>query len=295
MVMRTTTASAARLAANRANAQKSTGPRTAEGKARVASNALKHGLRSERNPLDLAMSKGPSQGDELCFADKASDTALPIERDEFQATLAGFIEDLRPIGPFETRLVERLAQIDLRLRRAVRMETAHLDLNAIRVLESAAKALPDDPAAPRTSDNWLLMLAFLRDPAALKLIGQYESRLARDFARTLTQLRQAQKLREQTQAAPNVPESAATASSAMNHQSHPSHGVVATSNARTGRPEPLCAAEPIARRASESGSLDRILDEQTHLSRQVSEKNAARSSGEPASNPVNSRHIIRAA
>ena len=36
--------SPARLAANRLNAQKSTGPRTEEGKSRSRANALKHGL-----------------------------------------------------------------------------------------------------------------------------------------------------------------------------------------------------------------------------------------------------------
>src|SRR5436189_6413074 len=38
--------SPARLAANRANSRKSTGPRTPQGKARSASNSLQHGLYS---------------------------------------------------------------------------------------------------------------------------------------------------------------------------------------------------------------------------------------------------------
>jgi hypothetical protein len=90
-------ACAARIAANKANALNSTGPRTPEGKSRVSANALKHGLRSDRNPLDLA-----------------TDTALCFEHAEFEATLAAFLDDLTPQGPLETRLVERLAQIDLR-------------------------------------------------------------------------------------------------------------------------------------------------------------------------------------
>ena len=36
--------SEAKIAANRHNAEKSTGPKTAEGKAIVAQNAVKHGL-----------------------------------------------------------------------------------------------------------------------------------------------------------------------------------------------------------------------------------------------------------
>ncbi len=41
-------ASDAQIAANRRNAQKSTGPKTARGKAMVAGNALRHGLRAEK-------------------------------------------------------------------------------------------------------------------------------------------------------------------------------------------------------------------------------------------------------
>src|SRR6185369_12019194 len=81
--------SEARLAANRANAQNSTGSRTPNGKAAVANNAYKHGLRSERNPLDLA-----------------ADAALPHEQTQFLETLDALKEDLVPVGQMETLLVE---------------------------------------------------------------------------------------------------------------------------------------------------------------------------------------------
>ena len=45
-------ASEAQIAANRANAQRSTGPRTEEGKEKSARNALNHGLCAERVVID---------------------------------------------------------------------------------------------------------------------------------------------------------------------------------------------------------------------------------------------------
>ena len=56
--------SARKLAANRANAQRSTGPRTAAGKARAAGNALVHGVLSRRVVLP-----GEDPAEFVAFAD----------------------------------------------------------------------------------------------------------------------------------------------------------------------------------------------------------------------------------
>ncbi len=47
-------ATEAQIAANRLNAQRSTGPRTADGKAVVAQNAAKHGLLAREGMLRTA-------------------------------------------------------------------------------------------------------------------------------------------------------------------------------------------------------------------------------------------------
>src|SRR5687768_302687 len=78
------TVSDRKRAANRANAAKSTGPKTAAGKARVALNAVRHGALAQ-TPL------------------------LPGEdAAEREALAAGFAGDYAPVGPIEGGLVERL-------------------------------------------------------------------------------------------------------------------------------------------------------------------------------------------
>ena len=79
----------ARLAANRANAQRSTGPRTPEGKARSRQNAVKHGL--------FSSTLGPA-------GEKFNEN-----RAEFEALWAEFSEYYDPQGPDEALLVDRIA------------------------------------------------------------------------------------------------------------------------------------------------------------------------------------------
>jgi len=99
--------SEAKLIANRANAQKSTGPRTPEGKARVRLNALKHGILASEAVI------------------RAGEGAE--EAEAFEALLAALKDDLAPAGALEELLVEKLAVIVWRWRRVLRYE-----LGAIR-------------------------------------------------------------------------------------------------------------------------------------------------------------------
>src|SRR5690349_17910810 len=88
--------SAKRLAANRANAAKSTGPRSEQGKRNAAFNALKHGVASRAS---LVRGEDPIDLKELSDA---------MER------------DLRPRGALQRELVGRIVCICWKLRRVQR-------------------------------------------------------------------------------------------------------------------------------------------------------------------------------
>ena len=93
----------AQINANRQNAQKSTGPWTAEGKAAVSQNAVKHGLFAAE-----AVVMGENPGDYELF------------RDEMLAELA-------PAGMVESMLAERVVSLSWRLKRAERMQNEVFD------------------------------------------------------------------------------------------------------------------------------------------------------------------------
>jgi len=86
------------IEANRENAKKSSGPRTSEGKERVALNALQHGLLAQR-------------------------VVLPNEDESEFATLSlGLEQKLRPAGELEELLVDMIAAAAWRLRRLMLVE-----------------------------------------------------------------------------------------------------------------------------------------------------------------------------
>jgi len=98
-------ASPAQIAANRANAQRSTGPRTAAGKARSGRNHTTHGLSSKEFVV------------------------LPGDEQEFDELMTALHESVLPQGALESDLFTHLAHASWTLRRCRRAE-AQLQVEA---------------------------------------------------------------------------------------------------------------------------------------------------------------------
>ena len=94
------------IEANKQNALVSTGPATAEGKAIVAQNAVKHGIFAR----DLIITSGDGKEDEQ----------------EYRELLEGLITSLNPSGQMECVLVEKIAVDFWRLRRVLRFESGSI-------------------------------------------------------------------------------------------------------------------------------------------------------------------------
>ena len=93
-------ATEAQIAANRRNAQSSTGPGTVEGKARVSRNAAIFGIYS------------------------TGDVVRPEEQDIYDLFCEGFQQDLAPKGAMETTLAAEIIHAAWRLRRCTEAESA---------------------------------------------------------------------------------------------------------------------------------------------------------------------------
>jgi hypothetical protein len=163
-------ATEAQIEANRANAQKSTGPRTPEGKAVVSQNALTHGL--------LARA-GVIPGEEV---------------HEFEAHREGLRKQLKPGSPLEEVLAERVVDLSWRLKRAGRdQEVAYAALYQ--------KHLEDQPQL-QEADAWQAALGrmIVEDfcgTAVLERLQRYERRIESGFYKALKELRQAAHQRQE--------------------------------------------------------------------------------------------------
>jgi len=175
------------IEANRRNAQKSTGPKTPEGKAKSRRNGLQHGLTAKTCML----------------------------ADEDPEALLDLLEELRekydPHDTDEDFLVERMAKARLRYNRIMPLEAAIFNLRL------AVDKAPE-PLIAAQGKSAERAWAYMRDANggnALSKLARYETSLLREYDRSRQELEKLQKIRagktppptpeEELRREPNIP------------------------------------------------------------------------------------------
>ena len=157
-------ATRAQIKANGDNAKRSTGPRTKEGKSRVAKNALKHGL-------------------------LARDAVLPGEDPaDFDSQLAALEADIGPANSLEFELVRQIADAQWRMRRLTRLETGFIAAAVDDTRRHAEKHRPDTLLPGYDGETMLLGSAMLDRTQAFVHLARYDGHLSRRFFRAVKQL-----------------------------------------------------------------------------------------------------------
>ncbi len=164
-------ASEAQIRANQQNAQRSTGPKTPEGKERSRANALKHGLTGAGVVL------------------RNEDSA------EVERTFRELEADLRPSGLMGRVLVRRVATCIVRMERSVLQETAALT-ERVSLAETEAEANGEDPVEAGHRAMF--------DPSKeATLARKYEAAAERGMYKALKEFRQVEREAKASGSAPS--------------------------------------------------------------------------------------------
>ena len=175
----------AKIIANRRNAQKSTGPRTREGKAAISQNAVKHGL-------------------------LASQTVISSEsREDFDIHRDRIIRDLVPESPMESMLAERIVVLSWRLIRIGCVQAQTIDALKARNTSSPLTRLTQSllfknqkqsQTTPSTSANDLALgLMAIKDFSNSRVLDRllmYERRIENSMFKTIFEFKRLQLMRE---------------------------------------------------------------------------------------------------
>ena len=156
--------SQARIDANRRNAQKSTGPRTPEGKARSSQNALRHGLASISHHSFLAAE----------------------DRTAFERMLAGYVRIYQPAHADEVDLLTDAVFCKWRQQRAWSAEAQLIEMAVALNQHDLQKKLPKGNVAAQVANG------FTHSAEQTQPLRRYEAQLHRQYLRNLKELRDLQ-------------------------------------------------------------------------------------------------------
>jgi len=170
-------ATEAQVSANRSNAAKSTGPKTTQGKAVVAQNAIKHGLLARQNVI------------------------MGEDQQEFDLHRGEFLDELAPAGTMETFLAERIVSLTWRLRRAERVQNEVFDSLLAQELKESMRAFLDELSPkdeerlrrdPGTDPTYAVGRMIAKDylnAMVLDRLQMYERRIEHSLCRIIKELR----------------------------------------------------------------------------------------------------------
>ena len=162
-----------KLQANQQNALKSTGPRTAEGKAVSRLNSLKHGLLSQE--IVIQSGEGSENGE------------------EYKQLLCRLQQDLEPVGILEEILVEKIAICYWRLARVLRSENAEIRRNF--AFKPSVLEFPD-PLETHPELDAIRSHLSLPGKEAMEKLMRYESSNNRQLFQAVNQLERLQRQRK---------------------------------------------------------------------------------------------------
>ena len=144
------------IAANRRNAQKSTGPKTEEGRRVTRLNAYKHGL----------------TGQLLVMTDEQAEV-----RENF---LDSVVDDLKPVGVMERLLAQSIAEAYWRMNRAAAMEN---NIFAHEAWIEETRVTQNSPESAYKYDDidraFASVRSFVQNPERFQLLAVYEMRFHR--------------------------------------------------------------------------------------------------------------------
>ncbi len=159
--------SLAQLSANRANARRSTGPTSAEGRAKASLNAVKTGLTGRTVLLS------------------SDDAAL------YEQHVLAYSKELKPMTQRECDLVQSIADTAWRLKRIPALEMAIYAQGRLEFADSF------DDQQPAARPSMIELKTFLTYEKQLRNLQLQEARLARRYEKDTAELRKIQAERDQ--------------------------------------------------------------------------------------------------
>jgi hypothetical protein len=173
--------SEARIRANQANAARSTGPKTPEGKERSRANAVKHGL----------------TGDGIVI--HAEDV------EEVERRFVAFRNELQPSSELGLTLVRRAATLAVRMEKCTEREMAAIEDRIVQAM--AEVEVPDgtDPAEVLRLQAEAGRLAAFDTSKEACLARRYEAAAERGFFRALKEFRRVEREARTAPSRPEVP------------------------------------------------------------------------------------------